>query len=430
MSGSRCESCGGPLSCFDASSLCITCHSVGTEPGTAAVRDRNPAGTAWLWIAPSASRALATRDLGVILRAYRRAGQLSQRQLAVQLGYDPAYVSLLERGKRVITDRGSLARIARQLAVPPHVLGVTDDDDADFAAMLQFADSVLRLAEVARRSGHAVDAVNELWPLIARLEARIASGRSERDVTLVLAHARVAFGTSLGHILPEERLVTAARWTGRALRAAGQLGEPVLLARVLRMHGNELRKAGYASAGAARLTQALELSRTDIERGETLALLARAAGELRLPALFDQAICDAVRLLEGSAEHTMLFNPFALREIHLRGLLATGRPELATALAAAEATGASPAAPQWAIIERITAADVLVSAGEPEQAAAALTEAATSAELRKLPHQLQRIIRVSAQSRVEPVRAVEMIARAALGRLRALLQHAVPEARS
>jgi transcriptional regulator with XRE-family HTH domain len=132
---------------------------------------------AWLWVAPSAARALATRDLGIILRAYRKVNQLSQVRLAEQLGYDPAYISLLERGKRTITDRGSLARIARQLGVPPHILGVTDGDDADFVAMLQFADSVIRLAEITRRSGNAVESVNELWPLIARLEARIANGR-------------------------------------------------------------------------------------------------------------------------------------------------------------------------------------------------------------------------------------------------------------
>ena len=40
MSGSRCESCGVPLSQFAASSLCITCHSAGTGPATAAVRHR------------------------------------------------------------------------------------------------------------------------------------------------------------------------------------------------------------------------------------------------------------------------------------------------------------------------------------------------------------------------------------------------------
>lgn len=365
----------------------------------------------------------------MILRVYRKVNQLSQVRLAEQLGYDPAYISLLERGKRTITDRGSLARIAGQLGIPPHILGVTDDDDADFVAMLQFADSVIRLAETTRRSGHAVEAVSELWPLIARLEARVANGQSERDVTHLLTNARVAFGTSLGHILPEERLFTAARWTGKALVAASQLGEPAVLARVLRMHGNELRKAGYARAGAARLTQALAMGRTVSERGETLALLARAEGELGHSDLFDRAIHDAVRLLDRADEYTMLFNPFSLREIHLRGLLATGRPDLATALAGADASEHSPAAPQWQIIERITVANILATAGESDRAASALMEAAARAEERRLPHQLQRIIRVSAQSSAQPLQAVQTIAREALSRLRTLLNPGVPPPR-
>ena len=255
MPRSRCASCGAPLGLFSAESLCITCHTRDPKAARVAVPARVPTGKAWLWIAPSAARALACRDLGIILRVYRKANQLSQLRLAEQLGYDPAYISLLERGKRTITDRRSLARIACQLGIPPHILGITDDDDADFVAMLQFADSVIRLAEITRRSGRAVEAVNELWPLIARLEARVANGRSERDVTVLLTHARVAFGTSLGHILPEERLFTAARWTGKALHTAGRLDEPALLAHALRMHGNELRKAGYAQAGAARLVR-------------------------------------------------------------------------------------------------------------------------------------------------------------------------------
>ena len=161
MPRSRCASCGAPLGLFSAESLCITCHTRDPKAARVAVPARVPTGKAWLWIAPSAARALACRDLGIILRVYRKANQLSQLRLAEQLGYDPAYISLLERGKRTITDRRSLARIACQLGIPPHILGITDDDDADFVAMLQFADSVIRLAEITRRSGRAVEAVNE-----------------------------------------------------------------------------------------------------------------------------------------------------------------------------------------------------------------------------------------------------------------------------
>ncbi|MBO0809043.1 MAG: hypothetical protein J2P32_12170, partial [Actinobacteria bacterium] len=266
-----------------------------------------------------------------------------------------------------------------------------------------------------------VDAVNELWPLIARLEARAATGRSERDVAVMLVHARVAFGTSLGHILPEERLASAAYWTGKALRIAGHVGEHPLLAHVLRMHGNELRKAGYLKAGAGRLAQALTLSGSQTERGESLALFARAAGELGDPGLFDHAIRDATQILDRTGEHTMLFNPFALREIHLRGLLASGRAGAAAALARSASPGHTPTAPQWEIIERITSADILATVGQPEHAATTLKEAVTSAEHRHLPHQIQRVIRVATRSQAPAVQAIQVIARQALIRIQARL---------
>jgi hypothetical protein len=142
--------------------------------------------------------------------------------------------------------------------------------------------------------------------------------------------------------------------------------------------------------------------------------------------LFDQSIHDAAFLLDRANEHTMLFNPFSLREVQLRGLLATGRPELATSLAAVEAASDSPAAPQREIIERITAADVLATAGESEHAASALMDATTRTEQRHLPHQLQRIIRVSSRSRSQTVQAVQGLAREALGRLRALWDQGGP----
>ena len=117
---------------------------------------------------------------------------------------------------RKIRDIRTLAHIADRLAIPPHLVGVVGTDDADFATMLQFAEATLRLSEVARQSGHAADAVSELWPLVARLEARLSEGRAERDVLILLAHGRLALGTALGHVLQEERLAVAARWTARA----------------------------------------------------------------------------------------------------------------------------------------------------------------------------------------------------------------------
>jgi hypothetical protein len=62
---------------------------------------------------------------------------------------------MIESGRRRITDRGTLARIARALALPAHVLGIADPDDADFASVLTLSASVIRLATIARHNGHA-----------------------------------------------------------------------------------------------------------------------------------------------------------------------------------------------------------------------------------------------------------------------------------
>lgn len=244
----------------------------------------------WLWATPEAAPAIATRDLPTILRAYRRINGLNQIALAELLGYDKSYVSMLETGRRAITDVPSRRHIAARLGLPTHILGVTGTDDAEYRAMLQFGDSTVRLAEIARQAGHAVEAVNELWPLVARLEARAAEGRLERDSLVLLAQARVALGVSLGTVLPEERLSSAAHWTGLAVAVAARLDDPTFYAHTLRMHGNELRKAGHVGAAVARLEQSLEQSTQPADQGGTLALLCRATGELGDAERFDTAL--------------------------------------------------------------------------------------------------------------------------------------------
>jgi hypothetical protein len=142
------------------------------------------------------------------------------------LGYDSTYISMIESGRRNVTDRGTLAHIARALATPPYMLGIAGADDADFTAMLAFGTSVIRLAATARKAGRAAEAVSELWPLVNRLEARAAAWYAEPGTMRLLCLARMSLGVALGHLLPDERLATAARWTGRALRIAWQLGGP------------------------------------------------------------------------------------------------------------------------------------------------------------------------------------------------------------
>jgi len=149
------------------------------------------------WLA-AAWRSKPRADLGSLLRAYRNASGMTQQQLADLLGFDRTYISMIECGRRSVTDLGTLAHIASTLAVPPHVLGIAGHDDADFVSMLAFGTSVIRLAEIARHTGRAAEAVSELWPLITRLEARISAGHAEVETMRLLAQARASFGVAHG----------------------------------------------------------------------------------------------------------------------------------------------------------------------------------------------------------------------------------------
>ncbi|WP_336159907.1 helix-turn-helix transcriptional regulator [Amycolatopsis sp. VC5-11] len=353
----------------------------------------------------------------MILRAYRAANGLSQEALAAILGYSKSYVALIESRRRTPHDVAGRRHIARALGLPFHLLGVTDPGDADFAALVHFGDSVIRLAEIARQSGRAVEAVNELWPLTARLEARAAEGLLERDTLLLLASARLALGVSLGTVLPEERLTCAAVWTGKALLLAQHLDDAPFLAHTLRMHGNELRKAGRLAAAVARLDHAVAVSSDPAGHGSALALLARASGDAGLSDKFDTAVDGCRRALDSGAENGILLNPFSLREIHARGLLALDRPS--DALRALHPSGAEePAAPQWRVIEAVTTGEVLAATGERAGSAKALRTAITTAEQRRLPHQLQRAIRAAERGELM---SIADAGRTALRRIRRLL---------
>lgn len=417
MPGRRCEACGAELSTFATELVCLTCHtSANLAAPVVHARRRVPA--IWMWSTREANAALASRDLATILRTYRRLNDLSQQRLADLLGYDKTYVSMIETGRRSISDVGTRRHIARTLGLPTHVFGVTDGDDADFAAMVQFGDSTIRLAEIARQAGRAVDAVNELWPLIARLEARAAEGHIERDTLVLLGQARVALGVSLGTVLPEERLATAVRWTGKALIIAERLDDPAFLVHTLRRHGNELRKANRVPAAISRLNRAVDLSTDREGLGTALAFLARAAGEHGERDMFDSTIERYRDLLDNGAARGMLFNPFAFREIHLRGLVSTGRAAEAVQIMQHSHADAMPGAPHWHVIEGVTAGQIHLAAGDRDSASQALRTALTAAEAHRLPHQIQRAIRTARKGGLLEINAD---GQAALSRLNRLL---------
>jgi len=348
----------------------------------------------WHWATPQAQLVLATGDLADVLRFYRRVHGINQTVLGDLLGYDKTYISALELGKRALDDVGSRRRICEALNLPPHVLGVTDPTDTDHLAMLQFGESTVRLAEIARQSGHASEAVSELWPLVARLEGRLDDGHAERDVLYLLAQARVGLGVALGNVLPEERLATAAHWTAKSLEIAEYFGDPPMTSYALRMHGNELRKANLRGAAVERLCRAAAIAPDDAARAAALPLLARAAGALGNGGLFDRVMRETDVLVD-QVERTSLFNPFSLHEIRLRGLVSTGRTKAAMRLVEQDPVPTTVVAPQWRVIELITVAHVQLLADDRSGAASSLDTATREAVTQRLPHQLQRVMRTA-----------------------------------
>ena len=318
---------------------------------------------------------------------------------------------MIETGRPAVHDVPARRHIARTLAIPPHLLGVTDPRDSEHVAMVSFAQAIIRLADLARAAGRAAEAVNELWPLVARLEARAADGHLEADTLRVLGRAWTSLGISLGTILPEERLNVAAQWTAKGVAAAEQLDDAAALGQALSMHGNELRKNGHPGALAI-LERATITSPLGVGRGAAAALLARAAATAGDAVRFASAVTRCQDLIQRHGSAGSLLHPFSCREIQLRGLLDLGEHTRAIKLAQDSPAEGAPS-PQWKIIEGITFAAVLLDAGDHGQAENLLLAAIDAASGRRLPHQIQRIIRITREHGYQDLR---QHARAALAR--------------
>ncbi|WP_199034765.1 helix-turn-helix domain-containing protein [Glycomyces salinus] len=406
-----CGTCGTEL--HDGSS-CVACRAAdGLMP---ALPGAGPARVAVLaWLQPRAQAALATGRLSLILRTWRSITGTQQAEIADALGYTTTYLSKIENNRRDITNLADRRRIADYLGLAPHVLGVTDEQSGDYRTMLEFGEATLRLAAVARNAGRPAAALNELWPLIQKLEDRVQHGYIDPGMVSLLARARSALGVYLGDILPAQGLAVSSRWTGRALALTERLGDADLHARALRSHGNELRKAGNLEGAIRRLRQSAELAHNDL-KPTVLTALARAAAEADAPELFDEVVADARRLADTTAP-SALFNGAIVAEVHLRGLLHLGRKREAARILEVPIEGAAGSAPQWRAIAMITKGEVLAETGATEDAARLLPQAVNEARACRLPQQLQRIARLA---KVSPsLEAIAMDSRTALGELAA-----------
>jgi hypothetical protein len=147
------------------------------------------------------------------------------------------------------------------------------------------------------------------------------------------------------------------------------------------------------SAAVARLQHAAQLA-SDRDRSTVLVQLARAVGELGDPIWFDSVIEDAWRVADSNAREP-LAAPYALHEVQLRGLIHTGRSRQAILQLDRHLRTVNATAPQWQAILAITRGEVLLADADGVQAAEAFQAAIVIAERHRLPHQIQRVVRVS-----------------------------------
>ncbi|XUZ24761.1 helix-turn-helix domain-containing protein [Streptomyces sp. RMIT01] len=158
-----------------------------------------------LWTDVRLRAAWARQDWAAILREYRRAAGLSQRQLEPLVGMPQPHISAIESGRRQVTSADVRARITEGLRVPPELTGMTPDRTAtEWAPSLELRDRIAHghstgrtdtrtaewIGEVLAHQRRAEDEVGgrELWPIV----------RSQLDaVTLLIPAASGAVADRL-----------------------------------------------------------------------------------------------------------------------------------------------------------------------------------------------------------------------------------------
>ncbi|MGW5172697.1 helix-turn-helix domain-containing protein [Streptomyces nodosus] len=353
------------------------------------------------WYTCQGAEVLRQGDLGAILGYYLSYHRLTHAQLGERIHFDPSYISHLKSGRKTSTSLSTLNLIASQLGVPNSFLGLDGAGQHDHQELFRRGESVIRLSVAAREAGRPSEALRELDLLVTALEARARDAIATRQDMVLLATARAEVGVALGDLLPEAHLVSATQWTNSGARVLADLGdEPGRSAHALRMYGNELRKAGRLPEAVTILRRALVTS-PDL-RGQATAslLLARAASEAGHAALFDHCIAQCRQSIDQDPGISNFFlNPFSLREVELRGLLLTARNNEAERVAnRASESGMPP--PTWNVLERVTMAQFHLATGDTDTAAADLRTAIDGAQSLRLPHQIERAVRLARSARL------------------------------
>jgi predicted XRE-type DNA-binding protein len=111
----RCERCGCQLSQYNSGTLCSAClRSHSLTPPAPSVPER-------VWRNADVQQALATLDFGKATRLIRQHGSLRQEDVAQLTGLSQAFLSMLEAGRRRLTNIDKIVEFLTGLGVPPEL---------------------------------------------------------------------------------------------------------------------------------------------------------------------------------------------------------------------------------------------------------------------------------------------------------------------
>jgi transcriptional regulator with XRE-family HTH domain len=384
----QCERCGGRRSAFAKDNLCLACTRFHRLPvvqlafGAPSLQPRS--------VPPII-------DIAEAMKRYRREHQLTQTQLAQRLRFDQGNISRIESRKKKIVDVAELHRLAGLLDVPPEQLGVTSNKDERPIGLPDPARTLteirrarhLRVAGHPLQAHHALDNVRATLPLVGEVASR-------SEAALVTSEWCLADAWALAEILPDQQLSRIVDLMMLACRngVADDLDAPS--AYLLGTLGNHLRIAGQPVRGLNLLLQAAQFDTNPEEVVATAIQLARAAADARRYDEFTVAVRQAKNALERCTLFSGLINQYAVDEVEARGLFQAGQHRAALHIVEHRDRAAGFVAnPQWRIIFATTQAQILASDGWHDDSVSLLHDAARAAAAVRLPHELQRILRIS-----------------------------------
>lgn len=338
----------------------------------------------------SSKESLST--VGQIIREYRKARGITQKQFAGALGVEARTLRMYENGERALENISDLRRIAELLEIDPAELGL--------AASLASAYTAEQVQETLEQIISLV--------LNARLvEARTTSEALLRDLTKqssdedprVLARAHCVAGLVQSITRKTRELAAVVYHYQEMAKIAQTLGDATLLSLALSYHGDMLRRRGDIAQALAYLEKARESAPLAdcAASGTNALLLGQAFLTLKDYGSFATEMARAEELARSvatePAQTQTLFNLGLVYEGYARGYALMGdlqRSQYYLQLAEQHL----PACNLWSMSLKAVHAEALIRAGEITNAMPFLIEVAHLAQMYGHQRLIERLYRL------------------------------------